>query len=110
MWTPEETPPDPPFLTGVSNEEIPTVFALEQNYPNPFNPSTAIRFALPSASHVTLTVFNTLGQMVRELVNEERQAGYHEVSFDASDLTSGMYFYRMRSGDFTETRRLLLIR
>jgi hypothetical protein len=85
-------------------------FSLEQNYPNPFNPSTTIRNALPSRSHITLTVFNPLGQIVRELVNGEMDAGYHEVQFDATGLASGIYFYRMRAGNFVETKRLLLLR
>jgi hypothetical protein len=102
------------FRTVVSSVaergEVPTEFVLQQNYPNPFNPSTTIQYALPSRSQVTLTVFNTLGQIVRELVNGDIGAGYHEVQFDATGLASGVYFYRMRAGDFVETKRLLLLR
>ena len=102
------------FRTVVSSVaergEVPTEFVLQQNYPNPFNPSTTIQYALPSRSQVTLTVFNTLGQIVRELVNGDSEAGYHEVQFDATGLASGVYFYRMRAGDFVETKRLLLLR
>ena len=97
------------LITGVA-EAAPREFVLLHNYPNPFNPSTNIKYALPHASHITLTVFNTLGQIVRELVNGELRAGYHEVQFDAAGLTSGVYFYRMRAGDFVETKRLLLLR
>jgi len=101
-------------LTDISNpateSAVPAVVALHQNYPNPFNPSTTIRYALPSRSQVTLTIYNTLGQIVREVVNDEMNAGYHEVQFDASNLASGLYFYRMRAGGFTETKRLLLLR
>jgi hypothetical protein len=89
---------------------IPKEFALEQNYPNPFNPSTTIRYGLPNRSHVTLSVFNTLGQQVAQLVNGEQEAGYHEVRFDASGLASGVYLYRMVAGGFVETRRLMLLR
>jgi hypothetical protein len=90
-------------------EATPTEFALSQNYPNPFNPSTTIRYALPSRSHVTLLVFNALGQIVTELVNGEMEAGYHEVQFDAGNLASGVYLYRMQVGTFVETRKLLLL-
>lgn len=85
-------------------------YVLDQNYPNPFNPSTTILYGLPSRSHVTLSVFNTLGQQVSNLVQAEQDAGYHEVKFDGADLPSGVYFYRMRVGSFTETRKLLLVR
>jgi hypothetical protein len=85
-------------------------FELLQNYPNPFNPSTTIRYALPQRSHVTLTVFNTLGQQVATLVNDSREAGYHDVRFDSSGLASGVYFYRLRAGDYVGTKRLLLLR
>jgi hypothetical protein len=99
-------------LTSVkpTSSEIPTEFILEQNYPNPFNPSTTIRYGLPERSVVSLTVFNTLGQQVEVLQDEEQEAGYHEVKFDASGLSSGVYFYRLRAGDFVETKRLLLVR
>jgi hypothetical protein len=89
---------------------VPPGFLLQQNHPNPFNPSTSIQYTLPTCSHVTLTVFNTLGQIVGELVNGEMEAGYHTVQFDASGLSSGAYFYRMRAGDFIETKHLLLLR
>jgi hypothetical protein len=85
-------------------------FALLQNYPNPFNPSTTIQYALPSRAHVTLTVFNTLGQQVAELVNGEREAGYHEVTFDGRNLTSGVYLYRMQAGSYVGTKKLLVVR
>ena len=88
----------------------PAEIRLWQNYPNPFNPSTTIRYGLPSRSHVTLTVFNTLGQQVATLVQGEQEAGYHEAVFDASGLASGVYLYRLQAGDFIQTRSLLLIR
>ena len=77
---------------------------------NPFNPSTTIRFGLPAPTHVLLTVFNTLGQQVAQLVNEEAEAGYHEVKFEASGISSGVYLYRMQSGSYVETKKLLLVR
>ena len=75
----------------------PTEFHLLQNYPNPFNPSTNIRYGLPSRSHVTLSVFNTLGQQVATLVEGEQEAGYHEAQFDDPGLASGVYLYRLKS-------------
>ena len=83
---------------------------LEQNYPNPFNPTTTIRYALPQRSHVTLTVFNTLGQLVATLVNDEEQAGNHELRFDGLNLASGSYFYRLSAGSFVMTMRCLLMK
>ncbi len=90
--------------------ELPAEYALRQNYPNPFNPSTTIRYELPKTSAVTLTVYDILGRQVSELVNERRDAGVHEVKFDASGLASGVYYYRLQAGSFVETRKLLLIR
>jgi hypothetical protein len=88
----------------------PTAFQLLQNYPNPFNPSTTIRYGLPGRSHVTLTIFNTLGQQVALLQNGEQRAGYHEVTFDAAGMSSGVYLYRMEAGSHVETKRLLVLR
>ena len=92
------------------NSEIPKRYTLDQNFPNPFNPSTTIRYGLPNKSDVQLTIFNTLGQQISQLVNGEQEAGYHEVKFDASGLSSGVHFYRLRAGDFVETRKLLLMK
>jgi hypothetical protein len=88
----------------------PAEVILEQNYPNPFNPSTTIRYALPGRSHVTLSVFNSLGQQVAALVNETQDAGYHDVRFDGGTLSSGVYFYRLRAGEYVATKTLLVIR
>ena len=88
--------------------EPPQAFSLHQNYPNPFNPSTAIRYGLPNRSRVSLTVFNTLGQQVALLQNGEQEAGYHEVKFDGTNLSSGVYFYRIQAGMYVETKKLIL--
>ena len=89
---------------------LPESFALWQNYPNPFNPSTTIRYGLPVRSHVTLAVFNTLGQQVATLVDGEMEAGDHEVKFDASHLPSGVYLYGLQAGDRIEVRKALLMK
>lgn len=91
-------------------EEIPEEFALEQNYPNPFNPVTVISYQLPESSEVTLEVFNMLGQRVTTLVNETQEAGRYEVSFDASQLSSGAYLYRIQADDFIETRQMMFVK
>jgi hypothetical protein len=100
------------MITSVErlSTDMPAHFILEQNYPDPFNPSTTIRYGLPNRSHVLLTVFNTLGQQVAVLPNGEQEAGVHEVKFDASGLSSGVYFYRMQTGSYVETKKLLLVR
>ncbi|MCX6162543.1 MAG: T9SS type A sorting domain-containing protein, partial [Ignavibacteriae bacterium] len=84
--------------------------SLSQNYPNPFNPTTNIRYALPRAGEVKLTVFNTLGKEVETLVNEHQSAGTYEVSFDASQYPSGVYFYRLTTDNFSDTKRMLLVK
>ena len=88
---------------------IPGKFRLEQNYPNPFNPSTTIRYELPRASNVRVSVFDMLGREVSVVVNERRDAGVHEVKFDASELASGVYLYRLQAGEFVQTRKLVLL-
>jgi hypothetical protein len=90
--------------------QMPASVVLEQNYPNPFNPGTVIRYSVPSRMHVSLGIFNSLGQKVAELVNGEVDAGSHEIPFDGSRLSSAMYFYRLQAGDFIQTRRLVLLR
>jgi photosystem II stability/assembly factor-like uncharacterized protein len=102
----------PALITTVSQSSarhLPNDFQLAQNYPNPFNPSTTIRYGLPGRSHVTLIVFNTLGQQVATLVQGEQEAGYHEAVFDASGLASGVYLYRLQAGRFAQTRKLVFV-
>ena len=96
-----------------SNEVVdglPTEFELRQNYPNPFNPSTTIMFALPQASHVKLEVFNVIGQRVAVIANSVMKAGYHQLQFDASALSSGTYFYKLTAGEFKQSKSMVLIK
>ena len=100
------------LLTGVENvsTEITGAYSLEQNYPNPFNPSTVIRFQVPNNSYVLIRVYDINGREVRTLMNGRMQAGMYEVTFDGTGLNSGVYFYRMVSGGYTETKKMLLIK
>ncbi|MGB5847236.1 MAG: fibronectin type III domain-containing protein, partial [Ignavibacteriaceae bacterium] len=88
----------------------PTDFALHQNYPNPFNPVTTIIYSLPVKSQVELIIYNTLGEIIEQLVNEEKEPGRYEVKLNASNLPSGIYFYRLRSGSFVETKKIILMK
>jgi hypothetical protein len=97
-------------VTGVEEHALPTSYAMEQNYPNPFNPSTTIDFALPKDSHVTLRVYNAVGQEVATLVDGIRAAGYHSISFNAMKLSTGLYFYRLSAGQSTFLRKMMLVK
>ena len=99
--------------TSVKQNEVGTkslTFDLKQNYPNPFNPSTAIAYNLPVGGHVTLSVLNLLGEEVMLLVDQNQNAGEHQINFNASQLTSGMYLYRLSSGNFSVTKKMMLVR
>jgi len=99
------------LFTGVDDKHsIPTEFRLHENYPNPFNPSTRIDYELPKESRVSLTVYNTLGEVIARLVDDVRPAGYYTVTFDASGLASGVYFYRLNAGDVTLLKKMLLVK
>jgi uncharacterized protein (TIGR02145 family) len=100
------------LITSVplTSSELPSNYNLSQNYPNPFNPMTNIRFRLPERSIVKLVVYDILGREVSTLVNQELEAGDHEVIFNASNLSSGIYFYRIQSGNFMETKKLILMK
>ncbi len=90
--------------------EAPHGLLLHQNYPNPFNPSTTIKYDLPKSSVVRLSVYDVLGREVSVLVNERMDAGVHEAKFDAVGLSSGMYVYRLRAGDYVSTKRMILMK
>jgi hypothetical protein len=98
------------YSSVVDVDVSPTQFELAQNYPNPFNPSTTINFTIPQSSVVTLKVYNTLGQEVKTLINGNMESGVHSISFDASDLNSGIYFYKLEAGQFSDVRKMTLIK
>jgi photosystem II stability/assembly factor-like uncharacterized protein len=103
-------------MTGIpvgisgNNNNVPSDYKLEQNYPNPFNPSTTISFSIPNAGNVTLEVYDISGKLVKTLVNDFRQAGSHSVTMNASELASGVYMYKLISGSFTETKKMVLVK
>jgi hypothetical protein len=111
------------FASDFTNQTQQEQFALQQNYPNPFNPKTVIRYQLPNSGFVTMKIYNVIGQEVATLLNkEETEEGEHEIEFDASNLSSGVYFYRLSVGSlsgqvveegknvFTETKKFLLMK
>jgi hypothetical protein len=89
---------------------FPETYALEQNYPNPFNPSTTIRYSIPEAGYVSLRVYNLLGQEVAGLIDYEQAAGTYTVRFDGSSLSSGVYLYRIRCGNFVQVHKMMLLK
>jgi hypothetical protein len=98
--------------TSVSDNAAttPESFELSQNYPNPFNPSTDIRFQVPAVGNVKLAVYDLLGREVAVLVNEKKESGSYQVTFNANNLASGVYMYRLQAGSFVEARKMLLIK
>ena len=99
-------------LNGVNpnNTTTPSNFVLEQNYPNPFNPSTTINYSIPKSSFVTLKVYDVLGNEVKTLVNEQQSVNNYSITADFSNLTTGVYYYTLKAGDFTSTKKLMLIK
>ena len=85
-------------------------FSLSQNYPNPFNPETVIRYSIPKAEKVSVVVYNLLGEKVARLIDERKQAGSYVVKWNASNVSSGIYFYRLQAGDFVQTRKMVLLK
>jgi aminopeptidase N len=97
-------------VTEVDDFNAPLQFRLEQNYPNPFNPSTSIEYSIPQSGQVTLKVYDVLGNEVATLVNGQNDSGNHKVEFNASNLNSGVYFYKIESGNFIETKKMILLK
>ena len=101
-----------PSITGIADGDravVPTVYALSQNYPNPFNPVTVIEYALPTSGDVSLIVYNLRGHEVALLISGNMPAGNHQVAWDASSLSSGVYLYRLQAGDFVQTKKMVLL-
>jgi FlgD Ig-like domain len=127
-WLFDETTPPYPFFDSVSwpiivpsdvrdrnQPNLPTEFALDQNHPNPFNPSTVIDFALPTASRVSVNIYNVLGQVVKTLVDKDLPAGYWSATWDGTDnagnaTTSGIYFYKIKAGSFQSTKKMMMLK
>jgi hypothetical protein len=100
------------LLTDVEpvNKTVPTAFTLQQNYPNPFNPTTTFEYSITKNSHVVLEVFNVLGQSVARLVDGQLNAGTYRISFDASQLSSGVYLYRLKADNLVQTKKMVLMK
>ncbi len=100
------------FLVDVKGEtgKIPTEYSISQNFPNPFNPTTKIKFGLPKAGLTRITVYDLLGREIMTLINNELKVGYHEINIDAHNLPSGIYLYKIQSGDFTQTKKMILMK
>jgi hypothetical protein len=99
-----------PTAVELPGESVPVKYTLEQNYPNPFNPITTIDFAIEEPGNVKVTVFNMLGQEVAKLTDKHYQAGRYTLAWDASNMASGLYFYKIVAGDFSMTKKMTLLR
>jgi hypothetical protein len=97
----------PVFVNG---ENIVSEFSLKQNYPNPFNPATVIEFSIPTESKVGLKIYDLLGREIAELVNSELQPGLHKISFNGEKLSSGVYYYKLTAGEFSDIKKLILVK
>jgi hypothetical protein len=85
-------------------------YLLDQNYPNPFNPATTIGYGIKEKSDVTITIINAVGEQIVVLLNEEKEAGYYQLNFDASDLPSGIYFYQLKAGVYSAVKKMILVK
>ena len=93
-----------------SDLELPRHFGLYQNYPNPFNPTTTIQYDLPEQSHVTIAIYDLLGRQVTTLVNQAQSAGFKSIQWDATNVSSGMYFYQIKAGDYVQTKKMMVLK
>ena len=101
---------DMPSNISENNLVVPNRIILSQNYPNPFNPSKTIKYGIPERSFVELRIYDILGREVTLLVNEQQEAGYYEINFNAAILSSGIYLYRLQAGDFIHTKKMILMK
>jgi len=99
-----------PALTGVTDVELPNRFALNQNYPNPFNPATTISYSIAKSSEVVIKLFNIQGKEIATLINDQQPQGNYKIDFDASQLSSGVYYYQINAGNFTETKKMVFLK
>ncbi len=97
-------------IVNVEMSSLPTEYTLMQNYPNPFNPSTRIAYTLPFQSQVELKIYDVLGREIASLVNKEQPAGNYNVEFNSAELPSGVYLYRIQAGEFSQVRKMILIK
>ena len=97
-------------IISENKNDIPSGFNLSQNYPNPFNPTTKIKFAIPEEGSVSIKIYNALGNEVKTIVNEQMKSGSYEVTFDASQLPSGIYFYKLQANSFAATKKMVLLK
>ena len=93
-----------------NNQSLPSHITLRQNYPNPFNPTTTIGYDIPKLSRVYLVIYDILGRQIQNLVNGEKPPGHYQVTFDANNLPSGVYFYSLQAGNYIETKKLMLLK
>jgi hypothetical protein len=98
------------FVSDVENGGLVNEYSLDNNYPNPFNPTTTINYSIPSSEFVTLKVYDVLGNEVATLVNAEKAAGSYEISWDADNKPSGIYFYQLKTQNFVETKKMILMK
>ena len=98
------------YSSEIEVEVIPDRYELYQNYPNPFNPVTNIKFSLPEAAKVKVDVFNIIGEKVRTLIEQNMKAGFHNITFNAENLSSGTYIYRLQTENFTQIKKMLLLK
>jgi hypothetical protein len=98
------------ITTDNNDDKLPNKITLYQNYPNPFNPSTTIKFTITKKQLVEIKIYNSIGQLVKELVNKEFPEGVHKIIFDASGFASGVYFYRMKTDDFLYTKKMIILK
>ena len=98
------------FIEDEKNEEIPTDYNLTNNFPNPFNPSTKIKYSIPQSSQVIIKVFDILGNEIETLVSEQKNTGTYEITWHSENLPSGVYFYRLKAGNFVETKKMVLLK